>query len=153
MATSNIQESGLENSIFFLEPSSYEDFGDDEVFEGMSEEQVNESLNEQFRDDMEHNLPDELDEAGRDQIISVYDHEYKQWQELSFTIRIASCYYSWANLIIICDDELDDLDLSSSWQKKVDAVIRKLEKICRQYSTEIKCVWRFSNWEAFYEKI
>lgn len=39
--------------IYSLTPSTYDDFGDDEAFEGMSEDEVNEMLVEQFNDDIE----------------------------------------------------------------------------------------------------
>jgi len=78
MATSNIQHTGLENSIYFLEPSTYEDFGDDESFEGMSEEEVNEQLNDQFWDYVNEDLIDNMEVSEIN--ISVFNH----WEESEY---------------------------------------------------------------------
>jgi len=128
MATSNIQQTGLENSIYFIEDV--------------------EGYDEQY-DDLKDNIRCEnyLEE------VEVFDRAYKEWTTLSIVIKIAWCYYDWVNLIIICDQELDDLDLSKSSLNKIDRAIARLEKIMKEYSTELRCTARFSNGETIYEEV
>ena len=150
MATSNIQETGLEKGIYFLSPSTHEDFKDEEAFEGMSEEEINESLNEQFNDYVEHDLLDNMGDIKQE--LRVYNRRIEEWVDLCFFIEVKGCYYSGANLIIKVDEDFEDMEFSNTSEDKIERAIRKLEKIMAQHSTVLKVVGRASNGETFYEK-
>jgi len=161
MATSNIQETGLENSIFFIEPdleSQYEDYKHDEVFEGCTKDEVMETLNENFWDYINNGLIDNMELVEID--VNVFNH-YEQteycdvkwdWLNINLKTEVKWCYYDWANLIITCSEDLENLELSNAWQKTIDIAIRKLEKEMRKHSTELWITGRFSNWETIYHK-
>ena len=152
MATSNIQAKGVENSIFFLEPSTYEDFWNDEAFEGMTKEEINESLQEDFWDYINYDILDNINSEEWENEIEVFDQGEKEWVDLEFDVKVNWCYYNGANITIECK-YLKDYTYSKTQEEKIQRAIRKIEKILRKYSTEIKLVGRFSSWETIYEKV
>lgn len=128
MATSNIQSSWLESNIYYIESIEDDDF-----------------QYEHLRDDLENDISNIS--------ISLYDRDIKEYIYLNFQIAINDCYYAWVNLTINCNKDLNDFNFSKTSDKKIEKIIRKLEKTCDKYSIKIKCIWRASNWEAFYKKI
>ena len=128
MATSNIQETGLENWIYFIpETEGYE---------------------EQYED-----LKMNLDSEEREIDIEVYDRYEKEIVNVALRINIAPCYYEGANLIILANwNDSIDLELSNTNEIRIERAVRKLEKIMAQYSTQLRRVGSFSNGETIYEK-
>ena len=153
MSTTNIQETWVETSIFFLEQDTAEDFTGDEAFEGMSEDEINESLNEQFWDyvnsDLLSNIWSELNLSS----IDLYNHCDEVRETIDLEIEVRSGYHDWAYIIIKPSYDFEDWELSNSSIRKIDREIRKIEKVLRKFTIEIKCVWVFSNWEGVYRKV
>jgi len=155
MATTNIQETGLESSIYFIEADISEEnikmYRDDETFKDYTDEDIKEVIYNDFNEDLWEYYPELLSNT---ESVKVYDKYNKTWETLHFTIKIASCYYNWVNLIIVSDYDFSEMELSTTSKKRIERVIKKLEKVCKQIAgTELKCVWVASNWEGFYEKI
>lgn len=128
MATSNIQSHWLESNIYYIENI------EDDYFQ---------------YEDLKSNIENDISNIS----ISLYDRDMKEYINLNFQIAINDCYYDWVNLTINCNKELGDFNLSKTSDKKIEKIIKKLEKTCEKYSIKLKCIWRASNWEAFYEKI
>lgn len=125
MATSNIQYSWLEEWIFFIE--------DTEEYE------------EQY--EILEVVLAEIETKAKVFVFNNY------WTEFYFRIRIRACYYSWVNLIIECDEDLENFKYSRAGGKKIETAIRKLEKIMAKYSQQLEVSARFSNWETIYKII
>lgn len=126
MATSNIQKTGLEKAIYYIE-----------------------SIEDYEYDDLRKNLDTEKSDLS----ILLYDKDLKEYINFNFQIAINDCYYDWVYLTVNCNKDLEDYNLSKTSLNKIDKIISDLEKIMAKYSTKLKLIWRASNWETFYEKI
>jgi len=123
MATSNIQHTGLEESIHFIEDEENVEYIQECVdFDKYIEE------------------------------VKVYDNNSKEWEELDLEIKMKGCYYEWANLIIESSEDIEEMDLSLTSERKITRAIKRLEKVMSTYSIKIKCVGSFSNWETIFER-
>jgi len=157
MATSNIQKTGLESAIYFIEPNTSEEninfYKTEEPFENYNNDEILELLYENFNESCENYYPEAIEEAWGEIELELYSHYYENYVRFTLKIEIEACYYEWINLIITSSEDLENLDFSNTSLKKIERGIKKLEKIMSNYSTKLRTVFSFSNWETFYEKI
>ena len=140
--------------IYSLMPSTYDDFWDDEVFEGMSEDEVNEQLQEQFLDDIQQgfvgeNIMEELIKKLPKSIKTIAIDAHEDWNrnfpwcifgrvyfskvyadkiEYGFNIDLIcrDWYYEWVNFDFTTELQIDGYE--NDVDDMPNLVLKKLEK-------------------------
>lgn len=106
-------------------------------------------------DDAIENVKKELDEINTSVSYKVREKWYDtQWSDryIRVSLDIKWWYYEWALLDIKIEwDDCDDMPKYA--EKKLQSIIKKIEKIFKSYSTQLRLDWVFSNWEAIYSLV
>ena len=67
-------------------------------------------------------------------------------------VVIRDGYYSGQNIEYVIVDDIDDIKINKTMQKKIDSLINRTKKILLSFGEEYICTARFSNGEAMYSK-
>jgi glycosyltransferase involved in cell wall biosynthesis len=78
-----------------------------------------------------------------------FDKSYKQWDSFRIKFVVESGYYQGAKFDL---DFSDRQGISKTMEKKVDALVRKVERILAKVTTPLAVYARFSNGETWYQK-
>lgn len=83
--------------------------------------------------------------------INVYDKDYKQWDHAYIYVTYQNGYYSGGQF----DMDLSEFDMqypvNKTTQKKIDAVLKKIEKVLKQTTKPCIRTAVFSNGEGIYK--
>ena len=101
------------------------------------------------------NVTADIEEEFWTDISFCFNVRTKRWWEQEFNrveLDVKSWHYEWAILDIkITWYDWDDRPKYA--EKKLQYIIKKIEKIFKRYSTEMRLDWVFSNWEAIYSLV
>lgn len=82
--------------------------------------------------------------------MEVYNHEYKQYDYLSVYITYENGYYSGGQFDVDLN-EFDSYTINKTTQKKIDSVLKKIEKVLKQTTKPCIRTAVFSNGEGIYK--
>lgn len=82
--------------------------------------------------------------------IYVYDKEYKQWDYVYVYVTYQDGYYSGGQFDADIS-EFDSYTINKTTQKKIDAVLKKIEKVLKQTTKPCIRTAVFSNGEGIYK--
>jgi len=80
-----------------------------------------------------------------------FDKSYKEWDSFRIKFVVESGYYQGAKFDLDFSDR-QGIDLSKTMEKRIDALVRKVEKILDKVTTPLAVYARFSNGETWYKK-
>lgn len=82
--------------------------------------------------------------------MEVYNHEYRQYDCVSIYVTYRDGYFEGGQFDVDLN-ELDDCTINKTTQKKIDSVLKKIEKVLKQTTRPCIRTAVFSNGEGIYQ--